>query len=415
MYVQAVLPVGPHGRAAPVRAAVGPDRSGPIGFDPAMPRAEPAPGGDSMQVAAAVLTDYGSLGLEELELDPPGPGEVLVHLCASGVCHSDYHVWSGDLPLPTPMVLGHEGAGTVAAVGAGVQSVAVGDAVVLSWLPACGHCAHCLAGRPELCRVPALAAEHGTLPGGRTPFHRRDGEPVYQFSLTGTFAEYTVVPEAGCIRLPADTDLEAAALLGCSVLTGTGAVWRTAGLRPAESMAVFGAGGVGLNVLQGARLVAAHPRIAVDVRPERLEAARAFGATHVVDAAAGAPVDAILELTGGEGVDAAFEVVGRPDTMAQAFNATRAGGRTVLVGVAPPNAELQLNAFAFPSQERTLVGCWYGQSSPARDIPALLRLHRAGLLQLEALISQRFDLAHVADAFAAMVSGRVNRALVTFG
>ena len=369
-----------------------------------------------MQVAAAVLADYEELRVERLELDAPGPGEVLVRLRAAGVCHSDYHVFTGDLPLPTPMVLGHEGAGVVEAVGAGVRAVAPGDAVVLSWLPACGRCPRCLAGRPELCRVPALAAEHGTLPDGRLPFRRPgNGEPVYQFSLTGTFAERTVVPEAGVVRLPPGTDLEAAALLGCSVLTGTGAAWRTAALRPAESVAVFGAGGVGLNVLQGARLVAAFPRIAVDVHADRLAAARAFGATHVVDASSASAVDAVLDLTEGEGVDAAFEVVGRPETMAQAFNVTRPGGRTVVVGVAPPNAEIALNAFAFPSQERTLVGCWYGQSSPARDIPPLLRLHQAGLLQLHGLISRRYSLAQLPQAFEAMLSGAVNRALLTFG
>lgn len=369
-----------------------------------------------MRVAAAVLADYGQLGVEELELDAPGPGEVAVRLVAAGVCHSDYHVYSGDLPLPTPMVLGHEGAGVVGAVGPGVSAVAPGDRVVLSWLPACGHCRHCLEGRPELCRVPALAAEHGTLPGGRTPFRRPGtGEPVYQFSLTGAFAEYTVVPEAGVVRLPPDTDLESAALLGCSVLTGTGAVWRTAQVQPGESVAVIGVGGVGLNVLQGARMVSAHPRIAVDVSPRRLEAALAFGATHVVSAATDSVLERVLDLTEGSGVDAAFEAIGRPETMAQAFNMTRAGGRTVLIGVAPPNAEITLNAFAFPSQEKRLIGCWYGQSSPARDVPGLLRLQAAGSLDLRSLMSNRYRLSDLPAAFEDMLAGRVNRGLIVFG
>ena len=366
-----------------------------------------------MRVRAAVLADYGRLALEELELDDPGPGEVCVRLVAVGVCHSDYHVYRGDLPLPTPMVLGHEGAGVVRSVGAGVSSVRPGDAVVLSWLPACGRCRACLNGRPELCRLPATAAARGTLPGGRTPFRRPDGEPVFQFSLTGAFAEATVVPEAGVVPLPPGTDLHTAALMGCSVLTGTGAVWRTARVGPAESVAVFGVGGVGLSVLQGARLVAAEPRIAVDASPARLEAARAFGATHLV-AAGEAPLERVLELTGGEGVDAAFEAVGRPETIAQAFNATRPGGRTVVIGVAPPNAEVSLNAFAFPSQEKSLLGCWYGQSWPARDIPALLRLQASGSLDLRSLLSRRYGLDELEAAFAAMLEGTVARGLIAF-
>lgn len=368
-----------------------------------------------MRVAAAVLADYGQMVFEELELEEPGAGEVAVRLVAAGVCHSDYHVYSGDLPLPTPMVLGHEGAGVVCSVGFGVSSVRPGDPVVLSWLPSCGRCRACLEGRPELCKVPATAAQYGTLPGGRTPFRRRTtGEPVYQFSLTGAFAECTVVPESGVVRLPPDTDLESAALLGCSVLTGTGAVWRTARVQPGESVAVFGAGGVGLNALQGARMVSAHPRIAVDVSPARLEAAAVFGATHVVDAAVDPALERVLDLTDGAGVDVAFEAIGRPETIAQAFNATRAGGRTVIIGVAPPNAEVTLNAFAFPSQEKCLLGCWYGQSSPARDVPALLRLNAAGSLDLRSLVSRRYRLTELEAAFQAMLAGTVNRALIVF-
>ncbi len=366
-----------------------------------------------MRVLASVLRDYEDLGLEELELDDPGPGEVLVRILAAGVCHSDYHVVSGDLPLPTPMVLGHEGAGVVEAVGGGVSRVRPGDAVVLNWLPSCGHCRYCLDGRPELCRQPAVAAQHGTLPGGRTPFRRPStGEPVYQFSLTGAFAERTVVPEAGVVPLPPGVPAHEAALLGCSVLTGTGAVWRTARVQPAESVAVLGTGGVGLNILQAARLVSAWPRIAVDANPRRLETAQGLGATHTVLAGQGGELDRILELTDGTGVDAAFEAIGRPETMALAFNATRPGGRAVLVGVAPPHVDLRVNAFAFPSQAKTLTGCWYGQSWPARDIPALARLHAAGVLTLESLASRRYRLDQLEEALQAMLKGTVTRALI---
>ena len=224
-----------------------------------------------------------------------------------------------------------------------------------------------------------------------------------------------MVPEAGVVRLPPDTELESAALLGCSVLTGTGAVWRSARVQPGESVAVFGAGGVGCSVLQAAKLVSAYPRVAVDVSPRRLEAAAAFGATHVVSAATEAAVDRVLDLTEGAGVDAALEAIGRPETIAQAFNATRAGGRTVVIGVAPPHAEVTLNAFAFPSQEKCLLGCWYGQSSPARDVPALLRLHAAGILDLRSLMSARYRLDELEQAFTAMLAGTVNRGLIAFG
>lgn len=364
-----------------------------------------------LQVKAALLTDYGSLEVSMLELLPPGPAEVLVRIAAAGVCHSDYTVFCGDLPLPVPMVLGHEGAGVVEAVGPGVDSVQVGDHVVLSWISPCRHCALCLSGHPELCRIAARAAEHGVLPGGGSRF-RLGQDPVYQFSVTGAFTERTVVPASSVVPIPPGIGLEAAALLGCSVLTGIGAVWRTAALRPGESMAVFGTGGVGLNVLQGARMVSAYPRIAVDVQPRRLEDARAFGATHLIDATEQDPVSAIVDLTGGRGADACFEAIGRPETMAQAFNAICAGGRAVAIGMAPPNVEVSLNAFAFPSLERSMTGCWYGQSDPARDIPPLLRLYGAGTLQLDELISERLPLEGLGEAFEHLLSGGSRRALI---
>ncbi len=367
-----------------------------------------------MQVKAAVLTDYGTLEVAALELLPPGPGEVQVRIAAAGVCHSDYTVFAGDLPLPVPMVLGHEGAGTVEAVGPGVSSVRAGDHVVLSWISPCRRCGHCLSGRPELCRIPARAAEHGILPGGGSRF-RMGNEEVYQFSVTGAFAERTVVPESGVVRIPPEIPLEAAALLGCSVLTGIGAVWRTGQVRPGEAIAVFGVGGVGLNVLQGARMVSAYPRIAVDINDRRLQEALAFGATHLVNAKEQDPVSAIVDLTLGLGADACFEAIGRPETIAQAFNAIRSGGRAVAIGMAPPNAEVSLNAFAFTSLERTLTGSWYGQSDPARDIPPLLRLYTAGELQLDQLISARLPLEGLGQAFDQMLAGGVRRSLILPG
>jgi len=357
--------------------------------------------------AAVVNAVREPIRVESLTLRPPRADEVLVRLGASGVCHSDLHVINGDLPMPLPTVLGHEGAGVVEAVGAGVRRVKDGDHVVLSWVPYCGSCWYCESGRTHLCEmgyVKALAAE----------VFSRDGSAVGQLAGVGSMAEWTVVPESGCIPIDADIPLDRACLIGCGVMTGVGAVINTARVEAGQSVAVFGAGGVGLNVVQGAALVGAHPIIAVDLNDRKLDLAREFGATHVVNGGSADPVGAIQELTGGRGVDVSFEVIGRPEVIVQAFLALRRGGKAVVVGVAPAAATVSLPGFLLPLAEKSLVGSLYGSADMARDVPRLLALYRAGKLKLDELVTRRFTLAEVHEAFAALEQGEVARGVITF-
>jgi S-(hydroxymethyl)glutathione dehydrogenase/alcohol dehydrogenase len=361
---------------------------------------------------AAVLEDYETpLQVWEVRVDDPGPGEVLVRIAASGVCHTDEHVITGDLPLPLPMVLGHEAAGVVEAVGAGATRLKPGDRVVLSWLPACGHCQACRSGWTGMCRTTSKAAEKGTLWDGVRRLHAGT-EPLNVMSLTGTFATYAVVPEAGAVAIDPDVPLREAALLGCSATTGYGAVAHSAKVTPGASVTVIGAGGVGLHVVQASRLFGAERIIAVDRFPARLEAARRLGATDVVNPADGDALTQILDRTDGMGTDFAFEVVGTPATIAQAFNVVRPGGTAVVVGVAPPHEEVSLNAFAFPSQGKTLKGTWYGSGDFAQDVQALIAAQRQGRIDLGAFVGETFALDDVNRAFEALRSGSVTRPLV---
>lgn len=362
---------------------------------------------------AAVLFAVGERPrIEEVELDGPGPGEVRVRVVAAGVCRSDLHVLHGDLPVPLPTVLGHEGAGVVEAVGAGVTRVRPGDHVVFNWVPACGRCYYCSIGRPDLCDAAFDVQVAGTLPAGGTRF-RLGGEPLYHFSGTSCLAEETVVSQAGVVPIPPEVPLDRAALVGCAVTTGYGAVVHTAAVRPGSSVAVIGCGGVGLNVIQAARLAGAHPIIAVDMLAAKLELARRFGATHTIDASRSEDlITPVVELTGGRGADYAFEVVGRPETMAQAYGAVRKGGTAVVVGIAPPHAEVAINAFSLPAQSRILTGTWYARSNPDVDIPRILHLVTAGRLDLDGLVSRTLPLESVGEAFEALEAGGEARSVV---
>ncbi len=365
-----------------------------------------------MKTRAAVLREYeGPIEVTQLELRPPQLGEVLVEIAASGVCHSDLHVVNADLPLPVPMVLGHEGAGVVRAVGPGVQRPKVGDQVVLSWIPACGICRFCREGAPHLCVEAADATREGRLLTGETPFSDQAGK-VYPFSMTGTLSEFTVVPAVGAIPLPDGIPLYMAALFGCAVMTGVGAALRTAPVRPGDRVAVFGAGGVGLNIVQGARIAGASSIIVIDRLPARLQLARTLGATATVNVHDEEPIQAVLDRTGGFGADLSFEAIGSPETIAQAFNAARRGGTAVIVGVAPPHEEVSLNAFAFPSQEKTLKGCWYGSANGPRDILLLADLFLSSQLLLAPFVTRTYSLDDVATAFDDLAMGRVGRPLV---
>lgn len=366
-----------------------------------------------MRIRGVVLERTGGpLTVSALDLAPPGPEEVLVRLRASGVCHSDWNAVDGTAETRCPAVLGHEGAGLVEAVGAGVTRVAVGDRVALSWAPSCGVCEECLRDLPQLCSTvwPAMATG-GLLDG--TPRLSRDGEPVFHYSLLSTFAEACVVPERSCVPIPAEVPFAVAALVGCAVTTGVGAVWRTAGVRPGDRLAVFGCGGVGLSALLAAVAAGANPVVAVDVASAKLELARSLGATYTVPWQ-GSPeetAEAVRAETGG-GVDYAVEATGRPEAMLAAFLATRPRGAAVLVGIARPDAVLPLPATTIPRLERRVLGSIYGSSRPERDFPHVLGLYRSGRLPLERLVSHRLPLEEVERGFELMRSGEAIRVVL---
>jgi S-(hydroxymethyl)glutathione dehydrogenase / alcohol dehydrogenase len=357
--------------------------------------------------AAVLNAHHEPLTVDPLACRDPRDGEVLVRLGASGVCHSDLHAITGDLPMPIPCVLGHEGAGIVEAVGPGVQRVAKGDHVVLNWVPFCGACWYCTSGQAYLCETGYVKAM------GAMVFDRK-GTTIGQFAGVGSMAEFTVVPDTACIPIDADIPLDRACLIGCGVMTGVGAVINTAHVQPGQSVAVFGAGGVGLNVIQGAVLSGAHPVIAVDLSDKKLGFAKQFGATHTVNASGTDPVSAIQELTGGRGVDYAFEVIGLPDVVMQAFMAVRRGGKCVVVGVPGLGAMLSVPGMLVPLAEKSLIGSLYGSASMARDVPRLINLYRAGRLKLDELVTRRFKLAEVNDAFTALKQGEVARGVIVF-
>ncbi len=363
-------------------------------------------------IRAAVLERTGArLEVTDVELAPPGPGEVLVRLHASGVCHSDLNAIDGTAETRCPAVLGHEGAGVVESTGPGV-SLASGTHVALSWIPACGRCEECLRDLPHLCRTAWAAMAHGGLFDG-TPRLSRDGEPVYHYSLLSTFAERTVVPERCCVPIPDDVPFEIAGLVGCAVTTGVGAVWHTAGVRPGDRVAVVGCGGVGLSAVMGAVVAGAEPIVAVDVAPERLENALSFGATAGVTWAGNAEETAerVREASGG-GVDYAVEATGRPEAARAAFLSTRARGAAVLIGIPRADAEVVLPALSIPRLERRVLGSIYGSSRPERDFPTIMSLYRRGRLPLDRLVSHRLPLDAVEEAFALMSSGKALRVVL---
>lgn len=367
-----------------------------------------------MRARAAVLTEVKKpLEIWDVEVDPPRAGEVLVRVVAAGVCHSDLHYIHGDLATVLPAVPGHEGAGIVEAVGPGVTRFQPGDHVLFVFRAFCGQCFYCLNGRPALCDFSNPLRRTGRMFDGTTRFHR-DGQDVHHILGVSCFAEYTVVPEQGLLKLPDDIPLDRAALVGCGVTTGVGAVLFAAGVRPGDSVAVIGCGGVGLNVVQGAALAGAGPVIAVDVVPQKLEWAKELGATHVVNAREQDPVEAIRSLTEGRGADYAFEVIGRVETIQQAYEATRKGGTTVVVGLAPQGTILPLDPLDLLRAEKTIKGTVYGTANLPRDIPRLLELYRLGRLKLDELISRRLRLEQINEGFDAMLSGSVARSIVVF-
>ncbi|WP_328806614.1 Zn-dependent alcohol dehydrogenase [Streptacidiphilus fuscans] len=358
-------------------------------------------------VRAALLTAVGApLELTEIELPAPGPGQVRVRLAAAGVCHSDLSLSNGTLRAATPVVLGHEGAGTVVAVGEGVTKVREGDSVVLNWAPACGHCHLCEIGEPWLC-------ENSYAASVETYAALKDGTGVFPGLGVAAFAEETLVRENAIIPLPEGVPLTSAALLGCAVLTGYGAVHNAARVREGESAVVFGLGGVGLAVLQALRIAGAGPIVAVDVTPEKEELARRHGATEFV-LADEQTAKTVRKLTGGHGADHAFECVGRSTTIRTAWNSTRRGGRTTVVGIGGKDDQVSFSALEVFHFARTLTACVYGNGVPERDVPLLAEHVRAGRLDLDALITDRITLDEIPAAFDRMKEGKGGRSLVVF-
>jgi S-(hydroxymethyl)glutathione dehydrogenase / alcohol dehydrogenase len=357
-----------------------------------------------MRTQAAVLPAVGEpLVATEVDLAPPGAGEVLVRIESSGVCHSDWNAATGASATPVPAVLGHEGCGIVEEAGAAVTGISAGDKVVLSFLPACGTCRACQQGRLTLCEVATRDMAAGSLPGGGFRLSH-DGQRLHHYSYLSTFARYAVVSERSCIPLPPGTDPDVAALVGCAVTTGIGAVVNRAKVQPGSSVAVFGAGGVGLSAIMGARLAGAETIIAVEPSAARRALAIELGATLALDGRDPALAEALLDYSRG-GVDYAFEAAGLPPLLELAFSVTRPGGMIVAIGVPPDGSVVSLPGPQLVRSEKVVTGTFYGSARPALDMPMILRLYAQGRLPLGKLVGQRYRLAEINEAFADMRSG----------
>lgn len=350
----------------------------------------------------------------DVQVDAPHPGEVLVRLGAAGVCHTDLSVARGHAPFSLPIVLGHEGAGVVEALGEGVDNVKVGDHVVLSFVAPCGECLWCGRGQPHLCAVGQTATIAGAM-ADLTPRFSRDGQPIWQMASLGTFSELLVAQASAAIPIPRDVPFAEASLIGCGVLTGVGAAVNTTDVKPGDTVAVIGCGGVGLNAIQGSVIAGAERVIAIDRRPDKLDLAKQFGATDTVDASRDDVAEAVGELTSGVGADVAFEVVGLAATAAQAVTITRKGGQTCFIGM--PAADVVLDvpmAIEFTMNEKRLLGCTYGSCDVRRDIPRLVKWWSEGKLRVSELISQTISLDEVNQALHAVEEGSVARSVIAF-
>lgn len=357
--------------------------------------------------AAVLRAAPGELVVEDLAVAPPGPREVLVRTAAAGLCHSDLHFMDGTYPWVLPAVLGHESAGVVEAVGEDVTYVAPGDHVITCVSVFCGECDECCTGHPARCTNPSVRRAFDAPPRLTS-----GGEPVHQFAELGSFAEELLVHERAVVKIPADVPLDRAALVGCAVVTGVGAVWNTAQVAPGSTVAVIGCGGIGLNCVQAARIAGALRVLAVDTVPEKLTLATTFGATDTVDVGAGDPVAQVRELTGG-GVDFAFEAIGAKATVEQAYAMARPGGTATVIGMVPLGTKVEIEGADFLSEKR-LVGCLMGSNRFRVDMPRILELYRQGRLLLDELVSDRITLEGLNDAAAALRAGTTARSVVVF-
>ena len=374
-----------------------------------------------MKVRGAVLREMGRarpyaesrpLEITELELAPPGPGELLVRVRAAGLCHSDLSVIDGTRPRVMPMVLGHEAAGEVVELGPGVTGFAEGDHVVLAFVPSCGSCLECRSGRPALCGPGALANAAGSLLSGDRRWSDGGRGELHHHLGVSAFADHVVVSTRSAVRVDPELPFEIAALFGCAVLTGVGAVVNTARVGPGDRVAVFGLGGVGLAALLGARVAGAQTLVAVDVIEPKLELARELGATDTVLAGEDA-VEQVRLATGG-GADKVIETVGSERVLADAYSATRAGGTTVTVGLPHPDRMLSIPAVSLVTEERTLRGSYLGSCVPERDLPRFIGLHRSGSLPVDRLLTHRIGLDEINEGFDRLASGAAVRQAVIF-
>jgi S-(hydroxymethyl)glutathione dehydrogenase/alcohol dehydrogenase len=354
----------------------------------------------------AIFTGEPELSVEDVTPTDPGPRDVVVRIGASGVCHSDVSVTNGTLPLPPPCILGHEGAGVIEWVGAEVSRVAVGDRVVASFVPACGSCWYCLHGQSHLCE---LTNEIALSPKAT----RADGTTAIALTALGTFADQMTVHEASVVKIETDLPDSQLALIGCGVTTGVGAALNTAHIEPGSTVAVIGCGGVGQAVIQGARIAGASRIFAIDPVELKRKAAEQLGATDLVDPAAGDPVGQVHAATGGRGADYAFEVIGLPETITQAYATARRGGTVVVVGMPRADSQVTLSGFGLFYEEKKLLGCVYGSAQVRRDFPRFVDLVETGRLDIADMVSRTIGLDDVNEAFRAMQAGEVIRSVIT--
>lgn len=373
-----------------------------------------------METRAAILRSMGAsrpyadsrpLSIETVTLDPPGPGEVQVRIRAAGLCHSDLSVINGDRPRPLPMALGHEAAGEVEVLGEGVEDLSVGDHVVMVFMPSCGHCSPCAEGRPALCEPGAAANGRGELLTGGQRLHAGD-EVLHHHLGCSAFAERAVVSRRSLIRIDPALPFDQAALFGCAVLTGVGAVVNTAGVRPGQSVAVVGLGGVGLASVLGALACGASPVVAVDLSQDKLALARTLGPVHTVNAADPDATEQVRALTGG-GAEVVIEMAGSAGALEAAWKMTRRGGTTVTAGLPPPDAVLPVNIVGLVAEERTLKGSYIGTCVPSRDLPRYVALFREGRLPVDRLMSGSLPLDRINEGFDRLAEGSVARLVVT--
>ncbi len=374
-----------------------------------------------MKIRAAVLDRMDAkppyavskpLRITTLDLDPPGRGELLVRIAAAGLCHSDLSVINGDRPRPMPMALGHEAAGVVEVVGEDVTDLVPGDHVVMVFMPSCGHCIPCAEGRPALCEPGAAANGAGTLLSGQRRLHCDGADVNHHLGVSG-FADHAVVSRRSVVKVDRDLPLDEAALFGCAVLTGVGAVVNTARLQPGQSAAVIGLGGVGLASVLGAIASGARQVVAIDLADDKLGLARQLGASHTVNAGDADAAEQVRALTGG-GVDFAFEMAGAVRAMELAYKITKRGGTTITAGLPPPGAALALPLVQLVAEERTVKGSYIGTCVPSRDIPRYVALYRAGRLPVDRLMSGKLSLDQINEGFDRLHEGKAVRQVIEF-